>query len=295
MVAEALAWAGANVAVLDRSAEAGERLVQKIDRSDAGGRVLFIQTDVLQRDSLAAAEARIRAELGPVDALVNTAGGNHPAATTGAYAAGGAPAPSFFDLTEAGMRAVFDLNFLGTFLPCQAFGLGMVERGEGAILNITSIVSVRPLTRIPAYAAAKAAVSSFTQWLAVYMAQNHSPRIRVNALAPGFFMSEQSRFLALDSETGEVSPRARQRDRTHTGRAIWRARGAAGGGLVAALTRFDVRDRLSDLRRRRLHRIQRGVKPQDPGEKATAARRPPHRVTGEEWDRYSRVSCTRWC
>jgi NAD(P)-dependent dehydrogenase (short-subunit alcohol dehydrogenase family) len=209
VVAEALAWAGANVAVLDRSAEAGERLVQKIDRSDAGGRVLFIQTDVLQRDSLAAAEARIRAELGPVDALVNTAGGNHPAATTGAYAAGGAPAPSFFDLTEAGMRAVFDLNFLGTFLPCQAFGLGMVERGEGAILNITSIVSVRPLTRIPAYAAAKAAVSSFTQWLAVYMAQNHSPRIRVNALAPGFFMSEQSRFLALDSETGEVSPRAR--------------------------------------------------------------------------------------
>jgi NAD(P)-dependent dehydrogenase (short-subunit alcohol dehydrogenase family) len=104
---------------------------------------------------------------------------------------------------------VFALSFLGTFLPCQAFGLGMVERGEGAILNITSIVSVRPLTRIPAYAAAKAAVASFTQWLAVYMAQNHSPRIRVNALAPGFFMSEQSRFLALDSETGEVSPRAR--------------------------------------------------------------------------------------
>ena len=209
VVAEALAWAGANVAVLDRSAEAGERLVQKIDRSDAGGRVVFIQTDVLQCDSLAAAEARIRAEIGPVDALVNTAGGNHPAATTGAYAAGGAAAPSFFDLTEAGMRAVFDLNFLGTFLPCQAFGLGMVERGEGAILNITSIVSVRPLTRIPAYAAAKAAVASFTQWLAVYMAQNHSPRIRVNALAPGFFLSEQSRFLTLDPETGGVSPRAR--------------------------------------------------------------------------------------
>jgi NAD(P)-dependent dehydrogenase (short-subunit alcohol dehydrogenase family) len=209
VVTEALAWAGASVAVLDRSAEAGERLMQKIDRSDAGGRVLFIQTDVLQRESLATAEARIRAAFGPIDALVNTAGGNHPAATTGAYAAGGAPAPSFFDLTEAGMRAVFDLNFLGTFLPCQVFGLDMVERGEGAILNITSIVSVRPLTRIPAYAAAKAAVSSFTQWLAVYMAQNHSPRIRVNALAPGFFMSEQSRFLALDSETGEVSARAR--------------------------------------------------------------------------------------
>ena len=132
VVAEALAWAGANVAVLDRSVEAGERLVQRIGGSGAAGRALFIPTDVLQRDSLAAAEARIRAELGPVDAVVNSAGGNHPAATTGAYAAGSAPAPSFFDLTEAGVRAVFDLNFLGTFLPCQVFGRGMVERGTGS-------------------------------------------------------------------------------------------------------------------------------------------------------------------
>lgn len=208
VMAEALAWAGANIVVLDRSAEAGTVIVEKIGQSGAPGRVLFIPTDVLQHDSLAAAEARARTEFGSVDALINTAGGNHPAATTGAYAAGG-PEPSFFDLTEAGVRAVFDLNFLGTLLPCQVFGRGMVARGEGAILNIASINSVRPLTRIPAYAAAKAAVASFTQWLAVYMAQNHSPRIRVNALAPGFFMSEQSRFLALDPETGELSPRAR--------------------------------------------------------------------------------------
>lgn len=207
VLVEALAWAGASVAILDRSAEAGDALVQKIGQSNATGRALFIHADVLQRDSLEAAEARAATELGPVDSLVNAAGGNHPAATTGTYEPG--LEPNFFGLTESGVRAVFDLNFLGTFLACQVFGRGMVDRGEGVILNIGSITGVRPLTRIPAYAAAKAAVGNFTQWLAVYMAQNHSPRIRVNALAPGFFMSEQSQFLSLDPQTGELSPRAR--------------------------------------------------------------------------------------
>jgi NAD(P)-dependent dehydrogenase (short-subunit alcohol dehydrogenase family) len=205
----ALAGLGANIAVLDRAAEQGEQIVQRILSAGAAGRPLFVQTDVLDRASLSAADALIRRELGPVDSLINAAGGNHPSATTGAYGGGHAPEPSFFDLTEAGVRAVFDLNFLGTLLPCQVFGQGMVERGEGVILNISSMNALRPLTRIPAYSAAKAAVSNFTQWLAVYMAQNHSPRIRVNALAPGFFITEQSRFLALDPTTGELSARGK--------------------------------------------------------------------------------------
>lgn len=209
VMAEALVCAGAAVAILDRSAEAGEPLAQRLNSAGAAGRALFVQADVLSRESLEAAEATIRAGPGPVDSLINAAGGNHPQASTGPYAAGGCEAPTFFDLTEEGIRAVFDLNFLGTLLPCQVFGRGMVARGEGTILNIASINTVRPLTRIPAYAAAKAAVGSFTQWLAVYMAHNHSPRIRVNALAPGFFMSEQSNFLALDPRTGELTPRAK--------------------------------------------------------------------------------------
>lgn len=204
-----LAAAGAHVAILDRAAGPGEALVQRISQRGGPGRALFVQTDVLDRGSLVAAEARIRAELGPADSLINGAGGNHPAATTGPYDGDQPPAPGFFDLTEAGVRAVFDLNFLGTLLPCQVFGQGMVARGEGVILNISSMNAIRPLTRIPAYSAAKAAVSNFTQWLAVYMAQNHSPRIRVNALAPGFFITEQSRFLALDPATGELSARGR--------------------------------------------------------------------------------------
>jgi NAD(P)-dependent dehydrogenase (short-subunit alcohol dehydrogenase family) len=208
-MAVALAGLGTHVAILDRAAEPGEELARRIRADGAPGRPLFVQTDVLDRASLVAAEARICAELGPVDSLINAAGGNHPAATTGLYGGGHAPAPSFFDLTEAGVRAVFDLNFLGTLLPCQVFGEGMVERGEGVILNISSMNAFRPLTRIPAYSAAKAAVSNFTQWLAVYMAQNHSPRIRVNALAPGFFITEQSRFLALDPATGELSARGK--------------------------------------------------------------------------------------
>lgn len=211
----ALADAGASVAVLDRSVDAGERLVQRIAQGGAQDRVLFVQADMLDRLSLQAAEVQIRRALGSVDSLINAAGGNHPSATTGSYGAGHAPEPSFFELTEAGVRAVFDLNFLGTLMPCQIFGQGMIERGEGVILNISSMNAIRPLTRIPAYSAAKAAVSNFTQWLAVYMAQNHSPRIRVNALAPGFFITEQSRFLALDPATGQLSPRG-QSVVTHT-------------------------------------------------------------------------------
>jgi len=118
-----------------------------------------------------------------------------------------APDRSFFDLPADALRAVFDLNLLGTLFPCQIFGRLMAEQGEGVILNITSMAAFRPLTRIPAYSAAKAGVSNFTRWLAVHMAQEYAPRIRVNAIAPGFFLTEQNRFLLTDRESGELTAR----------------------------------------------------------------------------------------
>ena len=131
--------------------------------------------------------------------MINAAGGNHPAATT-------KPDLSFFDLPLDALRHVGDLNLLGTILPCQVFGRGMAERGEGVILNLSSMNAYRPLTRIPAYSAAKAAINNFTQWLAVHMAQNYSTRIRVNAIAPGFFIGEQNRRLLLN-EDGTLTSR----------------------------------------------------------------------------------------
>jgi len=135
--------------------------------------------------------------------LVNGAGGNKKEATTGKDL-------SFFDLPPEAVQWVFNLNFLGTLLPSQVFGKKMVERGEGVILNISSMNAFRPLTRIPAYSGAKAAVSNFTQWLAVHIAQEYSPNIRVNALAPGFFLTDQNRFLLTDEKSGELTPRGRQ-------------------------------------------------------------------------------------
>src|SRR5574339_670457 len=117
------------------------------------------------------------------------------------------PDLSFFDLPLDALRHVGDLNLLGTILPCQVFGRGMAERGEGVILNVSSMNAFRPLTRIPAYSAAKAAVSNFTQWLAVHMAQEYSPRIRVNAIAPGFFLTEQNRAMLTDVSTGQLTAR----------------------------------------------------------------------------------------
>ena len=142
-------------------------------------------------------------QYGKIDCLVNGAGGNKAAATTG-------PDLKFFDLPADALRWVFDLNILGTMLPCQAFGKLMAEQGHGTILNISSMNSFRPLTRIPAYSGAKAAVSNFTQWLAVHMAQEYSPKIRVNAVAPGFFLTNQNRFLLTDKETGELTKRGNQ-------------------------------------------------------------------------------------
>ncbi len=135
--------------------------------------------------------------------MINGAGGNKPDATTGEDL-------SFFDLPADAFRWVFDLNLLGTILPSQIIGRQMAEQKKGVILNVSSMNSFRPLTRIPAYSAAKAGVSNFTQWLAVHMAQEYSPGIRVNAIAPGFFLTDQNRFLLTDTETGNLTSRGQK-------------------------------------------------------------------------------------
>jgi NAD(P)-dependent dehydrogenase (short-subunit alcohol dehydrogenase family) len=195
-----LVGCGANVAILDRDPALADRLM---DRLGCGpGCSVVVYGDVLKPETLLKAEETIHAEFGPVDTLINAAGGNNPRATTSTDV-------SFFNLPEDALCSVVELNLVGTFLPCQAFGRAMAERGEGVILNISSMNAFRPLTRIPAYSAAKAAVSNFTQWLAVHMAQEYSPNIRVNALAPGFFLTEQNRFLLIDEASGELTPRGR--------------------------------------------------------------------------------------
>jgi NAD(P)-dependent dehydrogenase (short-subunit alcohol dehydrogenase family) len=161
---------------------------------------MAVETNVLDIASLSLATETILKKFGKIDCLVNAAGGNKPQATT-------SPDLSFFDLPIDALRWVFDLNILGTMLPCQVIGKAMAEKRQGTILNISSMNAFRPLTRIPAYSAAKAGVSNFTQWLAVHMAQQYSPQIRVNAIAPGFFVTAQNRFLLYDKQTRELTPR----------------------------------------------------------------------------------------
>jgi len=206
----ALVGCRANVAILDRDPAMAERLVHRIPTGV--GRYLIVYGDVMDRDKLQEACGRIVAEFGRVDALINAAGGNHPKATT-------SPDASFFDLPAEALDAVLDLNLLGTVLPSQVFGRTMAQRKQGVILNVSSMNALRPLTRIPAYSAAKAAVSNFTQWLAVHMAQEYSPAIRVNAIAPGFFLTEQNRFLLTEKETGALTARGKKiLDHTPMGR-----------------------------------------------------------------------------
>ncbi len=197
-IACAMAGRGAEVAILDLDPSAGDTLRPRLERR--AGRSLVLGCDVLSREALAQAREDVESQLGPVDILVNAAGGNASEATT-------RPDLPFFDLPVEALRFVTDLNFLGTVLACQIFGRAMADRGSGVVLNISSMNALRPLTRIPAYSAAKAAVSNFTQWLAVHMAQEYSPAIRVNALAPGFFVTEQNRFLLLDEDAGALTER----------------------------------------------------------------------------------------
>jgi len=198
-IACALVGCRANVAMLDRNLDPGRGLLELMGPG-AESHAVLVAADVLQPDSLRRACDVVLERFGRIDGLVNAAGGNRPDATT-------RPDLPFFDLPPDALRWVFELNLLGTVLPCQAFGRELALRGEGVILNITSMSAVRPLTRIAAYSAAKAGVSNFTQWLAVHMAQEYSPRIRVNAIAPGFFLTRQNRFLLTDEATGGLTPR----------------------------------------------------------------------------------------
>ncbi|MGA2260497.1 MAG: SDR family oxidoreductase [Acidobacteriota bacterium] len=199
-IACALANCGAQLAILDLRLEPGRVLLERMGRH-AENAALF-HVDVLKIESVRKAAGEVLARFGRVDCLINAAGGNQPQATT-------SPDLKFFDLPTEALRWVFDLNLLGTILPCQVFGKTMAEHGSGVILNVSSMNAFRPLTRIPAYSAAKAGVSNFTQWLAVHMAHEYSPRIRVNAIAPGFFLTDQNRFLLKDRETGELTARGK--------------------------------------------------------------------------------------
>jgi NAD(P)-dependent dehydrogenase (short-subunit alcohol dehydrogenase family) len=202
----ALVECGANVAVLARHATLPDDLKRRMDAGS--GKVLSLIGDVLEPASLEEAASTIKAAFGQVDMLINAAGGNHPQATTNADM-------SFFDLPLEALGHVVDLNLMGTMLACQVFGKDMAARGSGIILNVSSISADKPLTRIPAYSAAKASVNNFTQWLAVYMAQEYSPQIRVNAIAPGFFVTHQNRWLLVDETTGALTERG-QRIIDHT-------------------------------------------------------------------------------
>ena len=196
---EALAAAGVKVAVLGRSAEKAEAVLAAI--TEAGGTAAFHSPDLFDRESLEATAAAITAEWGAVDILVNCAGGNRPGATS-------TPERNFFDLPAEDLDGVMKLNIIGSMVPSQVFGKAIADNPNGgSIVNISSMAAQAPLTKVIGYSASKAAIDNFTRWLAVFMNQNVSDKIRVNAIAPGFFLTEQNRFLLTDKESGDLTPR----------------------------------------------------------------------------------------
>jgi len=200
-ICRALAGAGVKVGAMDIRPEPTQALVGELKK--AGGDALALGGNVLERAALERERDAVLKKWGRVDFLLNYAGGNNPKATT-------SPEQSFFDIPKEALELCTSLNLTGTVLPSQVFGKVMVEQKEGAILNVSSMNAFRPLTRILAYSAAKAAVTNFTQWLAVHMAQNYSPKIRVNAIAPGFFLTDQNRYLLTDKATGKRTARGEQ-------------------------------------------------------------------------------------
>lgn len=199
-IAKALGERGVKTAVLDIREEAAKEVADAINSS--GGEAVAVKVDVLDKKNVGAARDAVMERFGRIDFLINGAGGNRPEAST-------SPEQDFFDLPLDAIRWVSDLNFLGTFIPCQVFGKDLAEQGEGVILNTGSMNAIRPLTRVCAYSAAKAAVTNFTQWLAVHFSLNYSKKIRINAIAPGFFLTQQNRYLLIDESTGELTSRGK--------------------------------------------------------------------------------------
>lgn len=216
--AKAMAACGATVAVLDLNKDAAQKVADAIIAD--GGEAMAVGANCLERESLEAARQEIEAKLGVCDILINGAGGNSPKGTTDNETMtpdmlGDTSLRTFFDLDPAGIRFVFDLNVLAALLTTQVFAKGMAEKGDGTILNISSMNAFRPLTKIPAYSAAKAAVSNFTQWLAVHFAPCG---IRVNAMAPGFFVTNQNRALLFDDQGNPTARSAKILAHTPQGR-----------------------------------------------------------------------------
>lgn len=199
-LAEYFAAQGAKVCIADYDEFRANKLAEKIQKN--GGFALPLRINVLKKDEVQDAFSCALNSMGKIDVLINGAGGNKKEATT-------SETLTFFDLPLDALSGVFDLNFIGTVLPCQIFGRYFASQKAGIIINISSMSAFKPLTKVCGYSAAKAAVSNFTQWLAVHMAQNYSPNIRVNAIAPGFFLTEQNRFLLTDQQTGELTPRGK--------------------------------------------------------------------------------------
>jgi NAD(P)-dependent dehydrogenase (short-subunit alcohol dehydrogenase family) len=223
VMARELGARGARVALIDLDLSAAEKNAEEI--RSGGGTALAIECNVLDAEQIQAALERIVDEWGVPDVLINGAGGNHPSGSTtkefatpellveSARAAEGGASPdkireqlTFFDVPTEGFERVFDLNFMGTVLPTRIIGRAMAESGRGAVINMASMSSLTPLTKVGAYSAAKTAVAAITRWLSVHLAP---VGVRVNALAPGFFMTEQLKFLHIDQETGELTPRAK--------------------------------------------------------------------------------------
>jgi NAD(P)-dependent dehydrogenase (short-subunit alcohol dehydrogenase family) len=196
-MSKALAEAGANVAIVGRRIEVGQKLVDEIIK--AGGKAIAVKADVLQKDELIKAKETVLSTFGTIDILVNGAGGNMPGATI-------PPDKTFFDLDTKAFQQVVDLNLLGTVLPSQVFGEVLAKKKSGVIINISSMSAFRPITRVVGYSAAKAAVSNFTGWLAIEMAKKFGEGIRVNAISPGFFITEQNRAL-LTNPDGSLTAR----------------------------------------------------------------------------------------
>ncbi len=203
----AMASVGIHVAIIDLDEAKSHKLAKEL-REKYNVECIGLTANVLQRESLLEVKQIIDKNLGKVDFLINGAGGNSPTATTQVEQILEKDINdlenSFFGLKIGGFESVFALNFTGTLIPTMVFGKDMAERKRGVILNISSMNSFRPLTKIPAYSAAKASINNFTQWLAVHLAK---VGIRVNAIAPGFFLTNQNRFLLTDEKTGKPTPR----------------------------------------------------------------------------------------